>query len=223
MSAVLWARNLSYRHPGTDTPLRLKDLELGAGDNCLLAGPSGIGKSTFLNLVAGVLEGYEGELKVLGHDWSQTKSAEKDRLRAECMGYVFQSFNLLPYLSALENVLLPGRLSAPRRKGRSLQQAEARALELLARVGLQDKARARVSALSLGQQQRVAAIRALLDEPALLLADEPTSSLDPRNKRAFMELLLPLCKEAGTALLMVSHDESLPPLFDQVLLMEASS
>jgi putative ABC transport system ATP-binding protein len=217
MSLVIRARGLAYRYREAETPVQIGDLELLAGESCLLAGPSGIGKSTFLNLVAGVLEGYEGDLEVLGSNWKHTPASTRDRLRAERMGYVFQSFNLLPYLSALENVLLPSRLAPARRKGRSVAQANEHARALLGRVGLADRLTARVSALSIGQQQRVAAVRALIDAPELLLADEPTSSLDPRNKRSFMELLLPLCQEAGTALLMVSHDETMPPLFNKVL------
>jgi putative ABC transport system ATP-binding protein len=213
-------RDLRFRWPraAADT-LAIDALDIAAGEAVFLHGPSGCGKSTLLSLLAGVLVPAGGSLRVLGHEWRQLSGARRDRLRADHVGYIFQQFNLLPYLSVLDNVRLPCRLS-PRRSRRAQAGAAAAdggahaARQLLQRMGLGQAWWPRPAAdLSVGQQQRVAAARALLGAPELVIADEPTSALDEPLRDAFMDLLLQACAEAGSTLLFVSHDARLAARF----------
>lgn len=189
-----------------------------AGETVFLHGPSGTGKSTLLGLLAGVLLPTAGGVSVLGTAWSRLRGGQRDAFRADHVGYVFQQFNLLPYLSVLDNVLLPARFSGTRRQ-RAAQDggsAAASAARLLQRVGLPEAFWARpAGALSVGQQQRVAAARALLGRPEVVIADEPTSALDAALRDGFMDLLLAECRAAGSALVFVSHDERLAARFDR--------
>jgi putative ABC transport system ATP-binding protein len=205
----------AWPRAGHDT-LAIPDLHIAAGESVFLHGPSGCGKSTLLGLLAGVLVPSAGEVKLLGRPWSALPGAARDRLRADHVGYVFQQFNLLPYLSVLDNVRLPCRFSA--RRAERAGDVTARARELLARVGL-PKALwpRRADALSVGQQQRVAAARALIGSPALVIADEPTSALDAALRDAFMDLLLDQCRASGSTLVFVSHDDRLAAAFDRRL------
>lgn len=185
-----------------------------AGERVFLRGPSGSGKSTLLGLIAGVLQPQAGRISVLGEDMSKLPAAQRDRLRADRMGVIFQMFNLVPYLSVTGNVLLPLRFSPARRKAAGNDpQAEAR--RLLARLGLTDESllERRVSDLSVGQQQRVAAARALIGSPSLVIADEPTSALDADARDRFINLLSEEVERSGASLLFVSHDASLAGLF----------
>ncbi len=192
--------------------LAISRLQLQAGETAFLYGPSGCGKSTLLSLVGGVLAASRGTVRFLGHNWQQLSSTQRDRLRANHVGFIFQQFNLLPYLSVLDNVLLASRFS----ERRTLQsgQPQQTAQRLLEQVGIRstDWAR-RASDLSVGQQQRVAAARALMGRPDLIIADEPTSALDEALRESFMSLLLQTCAEAGSALLFVSHDARLASHF----------
>nr|WP_246448267.1 ABC transporter ATP-binding protein [Roseateles oligotrophus] len=196
--------------------LTIPHFELHAGETLFLRGPSGAGKSTLLSLLAGVLTASQGQVSLLGQDWRKLGTARRDRHRADHVGYIFQQFNLLPYRSALDNVLLPCGFSA-RRRERAGQPREA-AQALLARMGLsaQDWQR-KASELSVGQQQRVAAARALIGAPELVIADEPTSAMDEALRDAFMTLLLEACAAAGSALLFVSHDARLASAFQRQL------
>ena len=214
---ILGIENLRFRWPKASTDCLVMDhFELQPGETVFLRGPSGCGKSTLLSLVAGVLTANCGTVRLLGHDWRQLSSARRDRLRADHVGYIFQQFNLLPYLSVLDNVLLACRFSARR----TAQACDARqtALRLLEQVGLRasDCSR-RASDLSVGQQQRVAAARALIGRPDLVIADEPTSALDEALRDSFMDVLLHSCAEAGSALLFVSHDARLASRFQRQL------
>jgi putative ABC transport system ATP-binding protein len=200
--------------------LSVPALRLQAGQRLLLRGASGSGKSTLLSIAAGVVLPTAGQVLLQGCDWRQHSPAQRDRLRADGIGYLFQQFNLLPYLSALDNVLLPCRFSALRaeRAGDATEAAQ----RLLAALDLAPSLwRQSASQLSVGQQQRVAAARALIGKPALVIADEPTSALDEARRDAFMELLLGQCDAAGSALLFVTHDARLGRHFPQVLELEA--
>jgi putative ABC transport system ATP-binding protein len=200
--------------------LDIDALALPAGQTVFVRGPSGCGKSTLLALLAGVQRARVGRIELLGQDWAALPSAACDRRRADHIGIVFQQFNLLPYLSVLDNVLLPCRLSAlrARRAGADAPGRERAARELLDRVGLRGElATRRADRLSVGQQQRVAAARALIGAPELVLADEPTSALDEARRDAFMDLLLGACADAGSTLVFVSHDARLAPRFDRVI------
>ncbi len=207
----------SVRHgyePGRPV-LDVDHFSVATGERVFLAGPSGSGKSTLLGLVAGVLAPDAGHVEVLGTDLAGLRGADRDAFRGARIGVIFQMFNLLPYLSVLDNVLLPTRFS-PARRAR-LPDPRAEAARLLTALGLggEDLLGRGVGALSIGQQQRVAAARALLGRPALVIADEPTSSLDWDARAQFLELLLAECTSAGSTLLFVSHDRTLAPRFDR--------
>ena len=212
---LLHLEGLRYRWPRTAHDcVAIESFRLFAGETLFLQGPSGCGKSTLLSLVAGVLIADSGQVALLGQDWRTLSSAARDRRRADHVGYIFQQFNLLPYLSVLDNVLLPCRFSA-HRASRCLEPA-ADARRLLEQVGLDASFWPRRAAeLSVGQQQRVAAARALIGRPELVVADEPTSALDEALRESFMALLLQACAEAHSALLFVSHDARLAQRFDR--------
>ena len=215
------AAGLHYRWPGSrDDCLAIDRLHIDAGRSVFLHGPSGSGKSTLLGLLAGVLLPSRGQIRLLGTDWAALSGARRDAFRADHVGYIFQQFNLLPYLSVLDNVLLPCRFSALRRQRADAAAGSARAgaEALLQRMGLSQALWERPAArLSVGQQQRVAAARALLGRPELVIADEPTSALDAALRDSFMALLLQQCRDAGSTLVFVSHDERLAAQFDTTL------
>ncbi|MEX8518549.1 MAG: ABC transporter ATP-binding protein [Leptothrix sp. (in: b-proteobacteria)] len=215
--SLLSLRDVRYRWPDTEADcIDIAQLELAAAEAVFLRGPSGCGKSTLLSIVAGVLAVNHGAVTLLGLEWSGLSAARRDRLRADHVGYIFQQFNLLPYLSVLDNVLLPCRFSG-RRATRATEthgSARAAAEYLLQRMGLGAAYWPRASArLSVGQQQRVAAARALIGRPELVIADEPTSALDESLRDDFMRLLLESCAQAGSGLLFVSHDARLADHF----------
>jgi putative ABC transport system ATP-binding protein len=207
---------------GRPPALSIAHARLAAGRSVFLHGPSGSGKSTLLGLLAGVLLPQAGQVKVLGTDWAALPASARDRFRADHVGYIFQQFNLLGYLSVLDNVLLPCRFSL-RRRQRAAQaapgaQPRAEAERLLRAVGLAEPLWQRpAQGLSVGQQQRVAAARALIGQPELLIADEPTSALDAMVRDDFMALLLGQCRASGSTLIFVSHDERLAAQFDERL------
>ena len=216
------ARGLQFRWaPDAPLVLELPELTIARGERVFIEGPSGSGKSTLLGLLAGVTVPCAGSLRVLGQDLGRLGSVERDHFRADHIGYVFQMFNLIPYLTMVENVTLPARFSA-RRRGEALRRSASlqdEALRLLRDLDLGDTAtlgRA-VTSLSVGQQQRVAAARALLGAPGLLIADEPTSALDANRREGFIRLLFAECAQSGSTLVFVSHDASLEPLFDRTV------
>jgi putative ABC transport system ATP-binding protein len=200
--------------------LAFDPLLLRAGERVFLAGPSGSGKSSLLGLIAGTLKPSSGRVEIAGIEASRLRQHGRDRLRADHIGVIFQQFNLLPFLSARDNVELAARFSRRRAQRAAARDGgvRAQALRLLAELGLAGAEITRPAArLSVGQQQRVAAARALLGAPDLVLADEPTSALDSDLREDFIRLLLAECADAGSALLFVSHDRSLQPLFDRSL------
>jgi putative ABC transport system ATP-binding protein len=188
--------------------LSIDRLDIPKGAQWIITGASGSGKTTFLNLVAGILSPDAGTITVAGTDITRLPEASRDRFRAERIGVVFQTFNLLQGFSARENVLLgmlfAGRVDAPR--------ADA----LLERVGLKDKRDQKPDALSVGQQQRVAIARALANKPEILLADEPTGNLDPKTGESIIGLLKEVCGENGTTLLCVTHQPQVMQSFKDV-------
>lgn len=209
-------RDVRFAWPQSPPLLDIAGFSLGRGERLFLRGPSGSGKSTLLGLIAGVLEVQSGRIEVLGEDLTALSGGQRDRLRAGRMGVIFQMFNLVPYLSVVQNVMLPCRFSPARRASTGGHPAgEAR--RLLARLGLSDEnllARP-VTELSVGQQQRVAVARALIGGPELLIADEPTSALDADARDRFIELLNEEAAASGAALLFVSHDGALAGHFDR--------
>lgn len=202
--------------------LDIPHLHVGVNESLFLYGPSGCGKSTLLSLMAGVLSTSHGKVSVCGKDWSTLGESARDRHRANNIGYIFQQFNLLPYLNVLDNVLLPCRLSDSRNtraleKSVSIQEA---ACHWLQGMGIpKDSWLKPARELSVGQQQRVAAARALIGSPSLIIADEPTSALDEGRQSSFLDLLQSACKSTGSALVLVSHDKRIAARFDRTVLL----
>jgi putative ABC transport system ATP-binding protein len=197
----------------------IHSLRVERGERLLLRGPSGSGKSTLLSLLAGVAKAQRGSVRVLGYQLDTFSAAAADRFRADHVGIIFQMFNLIGYLSVLENVCLPCAFSARRRErcersGASIEVAAARLLDHLD-MGGDDILRRPATQLSVGQQQRVAAARALIGAPELVIADEPTSSLDADRRAAFLELLFRECARERTTLIFVTHDPTLGSYFDR--------
>jgi len=199
----------SYLSPdgGRTAVVDVSAFSLGAGEQLALRGESGSGKTTFLHLIAGILSADSGRIEIDGTDMAALGEPKRDRLRAEKIGYIFQTFNLLQGYSVLENVLL-GMSFGP-----GADRAHARAV--LERVGLGDRLHHFPRQLSTGQQQRVAVARALANRPKLVLADEPTGNLDRRNATEALALIRETCREVGAALLLVSHDENTLAQFSQ--------
>jgi len=219
---VIQVDDVHFRWPGREGfSLGVSQFHIAAAERLLLIGPSGSGKSTLLSLLCGIVTPDEGRICVLDTDLGMLEAAARDHFRVEHFGIIFQMFNLLPYLSVIDNVLLPLSFSKKRRqramKETSSVNAEAR--RLLQRLGLDENVLASQSAarLSVGQQQRVAAARALIGRPEILVADEPTSALDRKHQRHFLELLFGEARAADTTVIMVSHDETLAPEFDRVV------
>lgn len=206
-------RDIRFAYRGGPTVLDIAALDVHAGERLFLHGPSGSGKTTLLGVLAGVLAPQTGTARVLGADLAALSGGDRDRFRAEHLGYVFQMFNLIPYLSVRDNITLPCRLSRARRARLRGASADSQAAHLAQRLELAPLLDKPVTALSVGQQQRVAVARALIGSPELVICDEPTSALDADRRDRFLELLFASCEEAGSALVFVSHDLSLAPRF----------
>lgn len=204
--------NLNYTFQGSSLPvLSIPAWQVARNERVFLQGESGSGKSTLLGLLAGLQLPTLGEVEILGARMSALGAGKRDRFRAKHLGVVFQQFNLIPYLSALENVLLAAQFGTLDRRG-----ARQRAIELLGSVNLPSSLHDRkAAALSIGQQQRVAIVRALINEPSLLLVDEPTSALDHNNRDAFLALLFDMLADMDCAMVFVSHDPTIGRLFDK--------
>ncbi|MAO55828.1 MAG: methionine ABC transporter ATP-binding protein [Rhodospirillaceae bacterium] len=207
----------------SDAPpvLDIPALSARAGERLFISGPSGSGKTTLLNLLAGISQPETGTVEIMGTDLSHLSGGGRDAFRADTIGFIFQMFNLLPFLSLAENVLLPCRFSSARRARAAAAPggAEAEARRLLTHMGLAAEVDAGRSAaeLSTGQQQRVAAARALIGAPPVIIADEPTSALDANAQAAFLDLLTGEAARTGATVLFVSHDRRLESHFDRVI------
>lgn len=223
--AILEVDNLRFAWPGSsELCLDITELRVDAGETVFLYGPSGCGKSTLLSLMAGVLLPQQGSILLGGKNWASLRAAQRDHYRVEQVGYIFQQFNLLPYLSVLDNVMAPCRFSASRRSSALQQSGSVRvAAEVwLDGMGLQPKFwNTPARNLSVGQQQRVAAARALIGNPSLVIADEPTSALDENRRNDFLDLLLLSCHAANSALVFVSHDQRIAERFERHILLPA--
>lgn len=197
---------LVFNYPKSkQSTLDIKQWQLQQGEHIFLYGESGRGKSTLLSLLAGIYVPCSGSIKILGQEISQLSARKRDRFRAQHIGVVFQQFNLIPYLNVLDNILLAAHFA----KGQN-QEVLQRAKHLLKEVNLSEALLTqKASQLSIGQQQRVAIVRALINLPPILLVDEPTSALDDKNQQAFMDLLLSIVKKQHCTLVFVSHDQSL--------------
>lgn len=206
-----WKRNGGFA-------LRADSFSIEPGARILLTAPSGAGKSTLISLLAGILKPQQGSIRIAGENIVTMRQAQRDRFRAENIGLIFQSLNLIPYLSALDNITLPLRL-APKRLANAggWQNARNRGAAMLDEIGLEATRYANLPAsqLSVGQQQRVAVLRAMIGNPSLIIADEPTSALDYDRRAAFLDMLMSQLDRTGAALLMVSHDRDIARHFDR--------
>ncbi|MDD4072841.1 MAG: ABC transporter ATP-binding protein [Desulfobacterales bacterium] len=201
--------------PSKVMALRGVDLDVSMGELLLLVGPSGCGKTTLISVIAGILDLDEGQCRVFDHNMAAMGARGKTKFRGQNLGFVFQSYNLLPTLTAVENVAVPLLIL-----GRSQKQSFALAAQLLEKVGLQDRALARPSELSGGQQQRVAIARALVHQPRLVVCDEPTSALDADTGQRVMKILRETALSENRALIIVTHDSRIFNFADRIARMD---
>jgi len=211
---MIAVKNLSFAYPSGDFQLTIPSMILQPGEKVAVVGPSGTGKTTLLNLIAGIVVPTSGTVQLGAEVISGMNDAARRALRAARIGFVFQDFALLEYLSARENILFPYRIAA----GAKLDAgARARAEKLAASCGLDGELGRRPGELSQGEQQRVALCRALVMKPQIVLADEATGNLDPANKTAILDLLFERTTDQGATLLAVTHDHELLPRFDRII------
>lgn len=219
MSSIIELHNLKFSWHAEKPILDVDNLRILVGEKIFLQGPSGCGKSTLLNLIAGIHSPVDGSISVAGSDLNTLSASSRDRFRADNIGLIFQQFNLLPYLSVHQNVLLPCHFSQLRSK-RACEEygsIEAAGLSLLKELGLEGYFNYAVTDLSIGQQQRVAAARALIGSPSIVIADEPTSALDSDSREGFIKLLIRECDHHNITLIFVSHDRQLTKHFSRVI------
>ena len=207
-------RSLEFSYPGSDFSLKIPDFQVGMQEKVAVIGPSGSGKTTLLNLVAGILVPEQGTVRCGGSEVSTLGDAARRDFRITRIGFVFQDFELLDYLSVLDNVLHPYRITKALKLTKEVRE---RAGDLLQQMGLGDKLERGVERLSQGEKQRVAICRALLPSPQLVLADEATGNLDPRNKGHILDLLFDVVQAHESTLLAVTHDHELLPRFDRTV------
>ena len=219
---ILSLAGVQFRWPAGPLLLDIERFDLAPGERVFLHGPSGSGKSTLLGLIAGIHVPEAGQVYLHGQNLVGLGASARDRIRGSELGYVFQQFNLVPYLSVLENVLLPLTFSAARRARAAANGVPAdQALTLLRALGLDDELAGRAPGkLSVGQQQRVAVARALLGQPPLVICDEPTSALDADARDDFLDLLISSVAASNAALIFVSHDPGLADHFSRHLRLQ---
>lgn len=221
-SEAIHLQNVVFGYDRRTPVLQVEELVVKAGKRVFVYGPSGSGKTTLLGVITGILQPQQGSCKVLGKEMTRLSASARDQLRGSEMGYIFQNFNLIPYLTVRQNVALPCHIHTRRRKNIVAPTVAEEVERLITRLELETHLNRGVKKLSTGQQQRVAIARAVIGKPSLVIADEPTSSLDADRQQAFLELLFEVCDEAKAALVFVSHDRSLMTRFDeQIALSEA--
>jgi len=206
--------NIKYSYPNSDFQLAIDSLQISAGEKTAIIGPSGFGKTTMLNLLAGIIIPSDGKISVKNNLVNQLSDTERRDYRIKEIGFVFQDFKLLEYLSVLDNILLPFRINKSLQLTKEIRE-DAKVLAAL--INIKDKLNKHPSKLSHGERQRVAICRALLNKPSLILADEPTGNLDPANKAHIMDILFNYVNNYSSTLITVTHDHALLNGFDKVL------
>lgn len=209
--SVIKLEKIKFRYRGaTQETLSIADLQIDKGERVFLYGPSGAGKSTLLEILAGVLVPQSGDVQILGQSLQAMSPSGRDYFRSRHIGYIFQSFNLIPYLNVEENIILPLKL-------RGEKKVDSEFSRLIQHLGIGHLVHRQITELSVGQQQRVAVARALIGKPEIILADEPTSALDFEHREKFLKLLFEECDRHETTLLFVSHDLSLQKMFSRAV------
>jgi putative ABC transport system ATP-binding protein len=216
---MIRTRNLAFRYGDDGFELRPPDLEIAAGEQVALIGPSGCGKTTLVNLIAGILPPAQGEVQVAEFAISQLSDAERRNFRISRIGFIFQAFELIDYLTVTENILLPYLVNPSLSLDCGVRTS---AEELAESVGLGGHLQRRPEELSQGEKQRLAICRALITQPSVILADEPTGNLDADNTALIMQLIQARARERGATLLMITHDRSLLERFDRVIDLEGA-
>ena len=211
---MITIRDLEFQYGSGDFRLRVPHLEVEQASSAAFIGPSGCGKTTLLNLIAGIVAPSSGSVAFDGVEVATLSDAKRRDFRITKIGLVFQEFELLEYLSVLDNILLPYRINPSLRLETPVRE---RAESLARRVGIGDKLARMATRLSHGEKQRVAVCRALIAEPELILADEPTGNLDPANKNRVLDILISYAEEHAATLLMVTHDRDLLGRFERVI------
>lgn len=207
-------QDIAFYYPGKEFSLKISELTIPKGSITAIIGPSGTGKTTLLNLMAGYFVPQQGQVRIYNSTLSSLKEKERRAFRIQNIGLVFQEFELMDYLSVLDNILLPYRISPVLKLNKNIRE---RAVRLAKALHINDKLHRNINRLSQGERQRVAICRALLPEPPLLLCDEPTGNLDPENKQIVMDLLIREVKQHKTTLVVVTHDHQLLNYFEQVV------
>ncbi|MBQ0719554.1 MAG: ABC transporter ATP-binding protein [Gammaproteobacteria bacterium] len=218
MTVSIHNLQFAYGRANDNPILKIPEWSVTTGEHIFLHGPSGSGKSTLLNLLAGILAATEGSINILDQSLDRMSGRQRDKFRAHHIGFVFQQFNLIHYLSVLDNIRLANHFSGfPFRKN-----TDSQAKELLRALGINAALHHQpASSLSIGQQQRVAIARSLINTPELLIVDEPTSALDSQNRDAFMTLLMEIVRQHNITLIFVSHDQSLARYFSRTVSLQA--
>jgi putative ABC transport system ATP-binding protein len=209
--------DLTFEYPGSDFRFNLNSLNIKSGNKVALIGPSGYGKTTLLNLISGILEPIKGTIHLNGTEVTKLADSQRRNFRITNIGFVFQNFELIEYLNVLDNILLSYRINPSLSMNREVID---RAETISEQLGLGDKLKRNVGKLSQGEMQRVAICRAILNNPKIILADEPTGNLDPRNKEKIIEILFDYSSRENATLITVTHDHSLLKGFDEVLDMQ---
>ena len=209
--------DLTFEYPGSDFRFNLNSLNINSGEKVALIGPSGYGKTTLLNLLSGILEPIKGTIHLNGTEVTKLADSQRRNFRITNIGFVFQNFELIEYLNVLDNIILSYRINPSLNMNREVID---RAETISEQLGLGDKLKRNVGKLSQGEMQRVAICRAILNNPKIILADEPTGNLDPQNKEKIMEILFDYSSRENATLITVTHDHSLLKGFDEVLDMQ---
>ncbi len=215
---MIQIRNLDFAYPDARFRLRVKELDFTEGGRYCLTGPSGSGKTTLVNIIAGILKPTSGSVMVAGQEISRSRDKLNREFRLNKIGFIFQNFELLDYLNVEQNILLPFSIG---RKMRVTPAVRERLDASLEQMGMADKKRAHPRQLSQGEKQRVAICRAVVNEPGLIIADEPTANLDERNAARVIDLIAGLLDRKKATFLMVTHDRSFDDFFDTIVSMNS--